>query len=102
MAPAVFFADAELCDLYRKYFTHHGWRVQTSEGGLECLSQLRQYAPHLLILDLELRWGGADGLLAVMRDDPGLARVPVILKSTEASPEAFFVRITVSVQQSPS
>ena len=32
-------------------------------------------------------WGGADGLLAVMRDDPDLARVPVILTSAEASPK---------------
>lgn len=90
MTSAVFIADAdaELRDLYREFFTHHGWRVQTSEGGLECLSQMRRYSPHLLILDLELRWGGADGLLAVMRGDPGLARVPVVLTSTEASSEA--------------
>jgi hypothetical protein len=36
-----------------------------------------------LILDLHLPWGGADGLLAVMRDDLRLARIPVILTSTE-------------------
>jgi DNA-binding NtrC family response regulator len=90
MAPAVLIADADrdLCDLYRQFFSRHGWQVRTSGGGFECLAQLRQSLPHLLILDLRLPWGGADGLLAVMRDDPGLARVPVILTSTEASPEA--------------
>ncbi len=101
MAPAVFIADAdpELCDLYRRFFAHHGWRVQTCEGGLECLSQLRQDTPHLLILDLELRWGGADGLLAVMRHDPRLSRVPVILTSTEASPEALSGLVSPPVVQ---
>jgi two-component system phosphate regulon response regulator PhoB len=89
MAPAVLIADADsdLCDLYRRFFSRHGWQVRTSAGGLECLAQLRQALPQLLILDWHLPWGGADGLLAVMRDDPGLARVPVILTSTEASPE---------------
>src|SRR6516225_8584044 len=88
MAPAVLIADAdrELCDLYRRFFSRHGWQVRTSGGGLECLAELRQCPPHLLILDLRLPWGGADGLLAVIRDDPGLAGVPVILSSTAAIP----------------
>jgi DNA-binding NtrC family response regulator len=89
MAPAVLIADTDrdLCDLYRHFFFHHGWRVQTSGEALECLAQLRQCLPHLLILDLHLPWGGGDGLLAVMRDDSSLARVPVVLTSTEASAE---------------
>jgi CheY-like chemotaxis protein len=80
-------ADGELCDLYRRFFRHHGWQVQTAAGGLECLAQLREGSPNLLILDSQLPWGGADGVLAVMRDDPGLARVPVVLTSTGACPE---------------
>jgi CheY-like chemotaxis protein len=90
MAPAVLIADAdrELCDLCRRFFSQHGWLARASGGGVECLAQLRQFSPQLLILDLALPWGGADGLLAVMRDDPGLARIPVVLTSAAASPEA--------------
>ncbi len=77
-------SDPELCDLYRRFFSHHGWPVQTAGGGLECLAQLRQRVPRLLILDVPLPWGGPDGLLAVMRDDPRLCHVPVILTSTSA------------------
>jgi DNA-binding response OmpR family regulator len=86
MMPTVLIAeaDAELCDLYRRFFSHHSWQVQTTGGGLECLAQLRQSSPRILILDVHLPWGGADGLLAVMRDDPGLARIPVILTSTDS------------------
>jgi DNA-binding NtrC family response regulator len=90
VAPDVLIADAdgELCDLYRQFFSHHGWQVRTSGGGLDCLAQLRQSSPGLLILDLQLPWGGADGVLAVMRDDPRFARLPVILTSTETIPAA--------------
>jgi CheY-like chemotaxis protein len=90
MAPAVLIADAdpELCGLYRRFFSRHGWRARASGGGVECLAQLRQSSTQLLILDLALTWGGADGLLAVMRDDPGLARIPVVLTSAEPSPAA--------------
>jgi DNA-binding response OmpR family regulator len=90
MAPSVVVAhaDRDLCDLYRGFLSHHGWQVRTSGTGLECLAQLRQSLPHFLVLDMHLPWGGADGLLAVMRDDPGFARVPVILTSTRTSPEA--------------
>jgi CheY-like chemotaxis protein len=89
--PAVLIADGDqdLCDLYRELFAHYGWEVHVSGGGLECLTQLRQCLPQLLILDLQLLWGGADGLLAVMRDDPRFARIPVVLTLSEASPEAF-------------
>jgi CheY-like chemotaxis protein len=80
--------DRDLCDLYDRLFTHHGWQVRTSNGALDCLTQLRQHLPQLLILDGQLPWGGAEGLLAVMRDDPSLARIPVILTTTEAAPEA--------------
>ena len=89
MVPTVLIADVdrELCGLYRRFFSCHGWQVQTFGEALTCLTQLRQDSPQLLILDLSLPWGGADGLLAVMRDDPDLARVPVILTSAEASPK---------------
>ncbi len=82
-------ADADLCDLYRRFFSRHGWQVQLSRDGVECLGRLRDGSPGFLILDLQLKWGGADGLLEIMRDDPCLASVPVVLTSTTAQPETF-------------
>jgi CheY-like chemotaxis protein len=89
MTPTLQIADADrdICHLYKTFFSRHGWQVRTSGGGVECLAQLRQGAPHLLILDLDLPWGGVEGVLAVMRDDPRLARVPVILTSAGVPPE---------------
>ena len=87
MVATILIADADpgLCDLYRRFFSHHGWPVQTAGGGLECLAHLRQRLPRLVILDFSLPWGGPDGVLAVMRDDPRLCQLPVILTSTSAS-----------------
>jgi CheY-like chemotaxis protein len=101
MAAAVLIADAnrELCDLYRRFFSHHGWQVRTSGAGFECLAQLRQCSPDLLMLDRLLAWGGADGVLAVMREDPSLARIPVILTSTEAFSEALSGLVSPPVVQ---
>ncbi len=70
--PTILLADAErdLGDLYQRSLSHHGWKVQTSGDGLECLAQLRRGSPQLLILDTRLPWGGPDGWLAVMRGAP--------------------------------
>jgi len=99
MVPTVLIADVdrELCGLYRRFFSCHGWQVQTFGEALTCLTQLRQDSPQLLILDLSLPWGGADGLLAVMRDDPGLARVPVVLTSTTAYADTLFCLVSPPV-----
>jgi CheY-like chemotaxis protein len=86
MVPRVIIADAdlELSDLYRAYFSRQGWRVETSCGGFECLEQLRLCRPHVLILGSPLPWGGADGLLAVMRNDEELRDIPVIVTTASA------------------
>lgn len=88
-APVVFAADGDqdLNDLYRLFFMRHGWRVEVCSDGLECLARLRRETPQVLVLDLQLLWGGADGLLAVMRDHPVWSEVPVILTSTDVLPD---------------
>lgn len=89
MSPKVLVADADsdLCDLYRRFFAKNGWQVQLSDGGVDCLAQLRRSPPGLLILDWQLLWGGADGVLDVMREDGRLSSIPVVLTFTNAPRE---------------
>lgn len=84
--PTLLFADAdrELREIYPSLLSHKGFVVETAGDGLECLAKLRQFMPDLLILDLELPWGGGDGVLGVMREDPRLQAVRVVLTSTAA------------------
>jgi CheY-like chemotaxis protein len=80
-------ANAELCRIYRYFLTKHGYEVETSADGLECLSKLRQAKPAVLVLDVELRWGGSDGVLAWLREESPTLGVPVILTGTRYSPQ---------------
>ena len=74
--------DAELCDDYRRVLTERGYEVETSSGGLDCLRKLRQMTPAALVLNLELFWGGGDGVLAWLREENPKHEIPVILTAT--------------------
>jgi two-component system phosphate regulon response regulator OmpR len=78
--------DAELCYLYRRFFTERGYEVKTSSDGLDCLEKLRRVEPAVLVLDLELRWGGGDGVLAWLREQSPAPGMPVVLTATAGNP----------------
>jgi DNA-binding response OmpR family regulator len=78
-------ADRDLCQTDREYLAGHGYQVEAAESGLDCWTKLRRCMPDLLILDLDLLWGGADGVLGIMREHPPLASVPVLLTATPAA-----------------
>jgi DNA-binding NtrC family response regulator len=81
--------DAGLCDLYRQFLTKRGFEVETSSNGLDCLRKLCQVKPAMLVLDLELRWGGGDGILAWLRQENPAHGIPVILTARAGFPQAF-------------
>jgi DNA-binding response OmpR family regulator len=72
--------DADLRDIYRLFLVERGFAVETASDGLECLAKLRRLDPDLLILDQDLLWGGADGVLAWMRESA--SDTPVVLTTT--------------------
>jgi DNA-binding NtrC family response regulator len=84
MKPSLLIADSDagLLDVFQRFLLRHNFEVRTAAGGLECLEQLRCAPYEALLLDCELPWGGCDGVLAVMRDEPYLRRVPVVLTCT--------------------
>jgi CheY-like chemotaxis protein len=89
--PSVLFADAdrELHDVYTSLLSAYGFQVETAGDGLECLAKLRQSVPDLLILDVEMLWGGGDGILEIMRKDPQLSSTRVVLTSAAPLSHAF-------------
>jgi DNA-binding response OmpR family regulator len=74
-------ADQELRDSYRWYLSKHGYQIETAVNGLDCLTKLRKLMPDHLILDLDLLWGGGNGVLGVMREDERLCHIPVTILS---------------------
>jgi DNA-binding response OmpR family regulator len=77
--------DVELAMLYRRFLHSHGLSAETVTGGLECLRRIRQRPPDVLVLDCGLLWGGADGVVACLREEG--ASLPVILTTWSTSPE---------------
>ena len=79
--------DSDLCDLYQELLEHHGFEVETTSDGLDCLGKLRQVRPAALVLDLKLLWGGSDGVLDWIREENFSYAIPVILTGTAGYPQ---------------
>lgn len=77
-------ANDELRDHYRQFLSEYGYDVKTSSNGVDCLRNLRLATPSVLVLDLELRWGGSDGVLDWVRKELPPHAIAVILTASLA------------------
>lgn len=86
MRARVLIADADplLLAAYEAFLIAEGFAVTTARTGLGCLAELRRQPPNLLVIDPELPWGSGLGVLALMRDDPTVPRVPVLILSNHS------------------
>lgn len=71
--------DESLQSVYRGPLAQEGFEVVSALNGLECVARLRERVPDALVLEPQLPWGGGDGVLAVMGEDPHLAIIPVMV-----------------------
>jgi carbon storage regulator len=71
--------DEFLISSYREHFSQHGAVVATATNALTCLAKLREFAPDVLVLEPSLLWGGGDGLLALMHEEPEIRPASVLL-----------------------
>lgn len=71
--------DRFLLGEYRSHLSQLGYDVITAATGLECVAQLRESRPDVLVLEPLLPWGGGAGVLALMHEDPAITLVPVLL-----------------------
>jgi DNA-binding NtrC family response regulator len=72
-------SDNAMSGLYNHYFSSVGYRVETVSDGRACLDRIREDLPDMLLLDQQLPWGGGEGVLACLREESDLTRIPVIL-----------------------
>jgi DNA-binding NtrC family response regulator len=89
MKPVLLIADGdrELCHVYQKFLVRQDYQVETASDGLDCLVKLRRLKPAVLVLDLDLRWGGSERVLAWLREEDPMPKVPVVLMTTADPPE---------------
>lgn len=72
-------SDPRLRNSYSESLSCGGYLVTTSTDGLACLKMLRGIAPDVLVLERKLPWGGAESVLARLREDAALPRIPVVI-----------------------
>jgi carbon storage regulator CsrA len=81
MSVRILIADRDefLLATYREHLSRHGAVVATATTGLACMDRLRDFAPDVLVLDPTILWGGGDGVLAVMHEEPQIRPASVLL-----------------------
>jgi carbon storage regulator len=79
--PRVLIADPSeyLLNFYRDHLAQRGFHVETAVNGLDCVRKLQDFRPEALVLEPCMPWGGGDGVLAVMHEDPDVPVVPVMI-----------------------
>ncbi|HEV3143678.1 MAG TPA: response regulator [Gemmataceae bacterium] len=71
--------DSKFLELHASQLALERITVATAATGLECLAKLRTLGPDVLVLNPDLLWGGGNGVLATMAEDPELDAIPVII-----------------------
>ncbi len=80
------------CELFRQALTQAGFtgRLETAEHGSAAVSYLREHAtgdePNLILLDLKLRGERGTHLLKQLKQDLGLAHIPVVILTSSDDP----------------
>lgn len=77
--------DADLVELLRFNLKKAGFAVGTAGDGIEALKKARSLIPDLVLLDLMLPELDGFAVCEVLRRDPALAHVPVIMLTALSS-----------------
>jgi|GEM_PF-509468 signal transduction histidine kinase/serine phosphatase RsbU (regulator of sigma subunit) len=64
-----------------------GYECQTAQDGREGLRKMREQLPDLVLLDLMMPHVSGEDVIAAMREDVSLSRIPVIILTARASEE---------------
>ena len=62
----------------RHFFFNSGFLVASASNGLECLAEVAALEADVLVIALEIPWGGGDGVIARMNDGLPTGRKPLI------------------------
>ena len=63
----------------RRFFFDSGFLVASASNGLECLAEVVALEADVLVIALEIPWGGGDGVIARLNDGLPVRRKPLIL-----------------------
>jgi len=95
MATRVLIADPDryLLAAYKEHLSLEGFEVATAQDGIECLRQLRDFVPDVLVLEPAIPGGGGDGIVRLMYEDRSLPKLRGILLLTQGCSPAVLYNI---------
>jgi hypothetical protein len=64
------------------YLAQHRHDLKVVNNGIGCMFTLKNHSIDLLVVEQDLLWGGADGVLSLMREDPDLQEIPAVMLTT--------------------
>jgi CheY-like chemotaxis protein len=84
--------DHDIRSILAEVLEDEGYRVAAAANGVEALGQLRSGdpLPGVILLDLMMPFMDGWAFRAVQRDDPSLARIPVLVLTANAGAESQF------------
>ena len=60
-----------------------GFSVFAADSGIACVTKLEVFAPEILLVDVDLKWGGCDGVLATVETSKKLSKTRVIVLASD-------------------
>lgn len=81
MARHILIAEDEpiIRETLRFLLTHEGWRVESVADGDSVMRAVRSRRPALIVLDVMMPGRSGFDILRMLRADPDLARIPVLI-----------------------
>lgn len=76
-----------LQQIYKTKLTYEQFHVLTADNGMEAIKILSQEKPDLILLDLMMPLMDGYKVLQVVKTDPRLAHIPVLVFSAKGQPE---------------
>ncbi|MFO1006737.1 MAG: hypothetical protein U0929_12325 [Planctomycetaceae bacterium] len=74
--------DQRFLESFQSYMWECGHDAEFATNGIECSAILYRFTPDVMIIERGLLWGGCDGILDKMQQEPELAQIPVIILVT--------------------
>ena len=71
----------------RRFFSGRGFLVMAVANGLECLTALTALEPDVLVIAMEIPWGGGDGVMSRLNEGLLMRREPLVLVIGDATVE---------------
>ena len=80
----------------RRFFFNSGFLVASASNGLECLAEAVVLEADVLVIALEVPWGGGGGVIARLNDGLPSGRKPLILVIGDAPVDTLSARTGVT------